>query len=263
MGRKSLITRSDYMSWKDRGEKIVMLTAYDAAFAGIMNSSGVIDVILVGDSMGMVIQGHTSTREVRMEDMLYHTEIVGRSAPDLPIIGDMPYHTFDTPDEALQNAGALIDAGADGVKIEGNKPEVVRKITAAGIPLIGHLGLLPQTATEYKVQAKDEKDAEQLVQDAIELQDYGAAAIVLEAVPRSLAARVTGMLQIPTIGIGAGPDCDGQVLVMHDMLGLTRVRLPKFVKQYARLDEVVLRAFTDYSREVKNSGFPSDEYSYH
>ncbi len=263
MDRRSLITRSDYMSWKDAGDRIVMLTAYDAAFAGIMNSSGVIDVILVGDSMGMVVQGRDSTRDVRMEDMLYHTEIVDRSAPDLPIIGDMPFHTFDTPEEALRNAGALIDAGADGVKIEGNKPDVVRRITSAGIPLIGHLGLLPQTATAYKVQAKEKREAEQLLQDAVELQDCGAAAVVLEAVPRSLAARVTEILHIPTIGIGAGPDCDGQVLVMHDMLGLTRGRVPKFVKRYAGLDEEILQAFIEYSREVKNGEFPSDEYSYH
>jgi len=263
MSISHIITRQDYIDRKHTGDKIVMLTAYDAAFAGIMELSGEIDVILVGDSLGMVVQGHDTTRKVSLDHMLYHTEIVCRAAPSIPIIADMPFHTFDDPAEALKNAEALIKTGADGVKIEGNKAEVVRRITGGGIPLMGHLGLLPQTAVQFKVQGKDEAAAEKLMNDAVELEKNGAVAIVLECVPRSLAASVSAALRIPTIGIGAGPDCDGQVLVLHDMLGLNHGHLPKFVKQYSQLGELTRNAISEYSREVKNGTFPSDSHSYH
>jgi len=258
-----LVNRQDYIGYKKNGKKIVMLTAYDAAFAGIMEKSGTIDVILVGDSLGMVVQGHDSTRQVKLEQMVYHTEMVARAAGAIPIIGDMPFHSFDTPEKALENATKLMDAGASGVKIEGNKAGVVKKITGAGIPLMGHLGLLPQTARQFKVQAKDQTGADQLIRDAVELQESGAIAVVLECVPRSLARTVSQELDIPTIGIGAGPDCDGQVLVLHDMLGLSTGHLPKFVKRYSRLHEIISEALEEYAGEVREGSFPSDSHSYH
>jgi len=258
-----LVTRDDYIARKKSKKKIVMITAYDAAFASIMDSSGAIDVILVGDSLGMAVQGQNTTQKVRMEHMVYHTEIVARTAPSIPVIADLPYLAFEDPDEALKNAKALTAVGAKGVKIEGDKPEVVRRITSAGIPLIGHLGLLPQTARNFKVQGKDKADAERIVQEALDLQDCGAAAIVLECVPRSLAASISEALEIPTIGIGAGPDCDGQVLVVHDMLGLSSGHTAKFVKKYTDLHSTVRGALVEYADEVRKGSYPSDAHSYH
>ncbi len=263
---KKRIDKIDKQEWIDKkaaGERITMLTAYDAAFASLLSQVEGLDMILVGDSLGMVIQGHDTTRAVTMEAMLYHTEIVARSSRGVAVIGDMPYHSFDTADEALSNARRLMEAGAAAVKIEGNKPEVVSRLVQAGIPVMGHLGLLPQTAENFKVQGKDTEAADTIFKDSLELEAQGAFAVVLECVPRSLAHKITGALKIPTIGIGAGPDCDGQVLVLHDMLGLTQGYSPKFVKRFAQLDSAVVEAVQSYSDEVKSGSFPTDPYSYH
>lgn len=252
-----------FIQRKQAGERLVMLTAYDATFAGLINKIDKVDLLLVGDSLGMVIQGYSSTRQVKMRDILYHSEIVARTAPNIPVIGDMPYHSFDTPDRALENARDLMHVGVKGVKIEGNKPEVVRSLVEAGIPVMGHLGLLPQTAEQFKVQGKDAADAEQMKKDALELEEAGVFSLVLECIPRKLAAEIGEALKIPTIGIGAGPDCDGQVLVLQDMLGLTKGYLPKFVKQYVQLGDLASKALSDYADEVKQGTFPTDKNSYH
>lgn len=260
----AVIRIEDWIEKKSQGRRISMLTAYDAAFAALLAQVEGLDLILVGDSLGMVVQGHTTTRAVSMKDMLYHTEMVARTAGDtIPIVGDMPYHSFDSADEALQNARALMEAGASAVKIEGNKPEVVKRLNGDEIPVMGHLGLLPQTAEQFKVQGKDNAAAEEIYRDALELEEQGAFAVVLECVPRGLAERISAALKIPTIGIGAGPDCDGQVLVLHDMLGLTEGYLPKFVKRYAQLNAMVIEAAQQYSDDVKSGTFPTDKFSYH
>src|SRR6056297_99859 len=258
-----VIDRQEWVDKKAAGERITMLTAYDAAFASLLSQVDGLDMILVGDSLGMVIQGQDTTRAVTMDAMLYHTEIVARASQGIAVIGDMPYHSFDTADEALNNARRLMEAGASAVKIEGNKPEVVSRLVEAGIPVMGHLGLLPQTAENFKVQGKDNKTADTIFKDALELEAQGAFAVVLECVPRSLAQKITEALKIPSIGIGAGPDCDGQVLVLHDMLGLTQGYSPKFVKRFAQLDSMVIEAVQSYSDEVKSGNFPTDPYSYH
>lgn len=259
----AVINTADWTKKKAAGVKISMLTAYDSAFTALLSQVEGLDLILVGDSLGMVIQGHDTTRAVKMKDMVYHTEIVARVSSGIPVIGDMPYHSFDSPDEALENARQLMDVGASAVKIEGNKPEVVSLLCKKGIPVMGHLGLLPQTAEKFKVQGKDTEAAETIYRDALDLEAHGAFSVVLECVPRDLAQRISRAMKIPTIGIGAGPDCDGQVLVLHDMLGLTQGYLPKFVKGYAQLDKAVIDAIQRYSDEVKSGSFPTDSYSYH
>ncbi|MCF7915503.1 MAG: 3-methyl-2-oxobutanoate hydroxymethyltransferase [Spirochaetaceae bacterium] len=263
MAPNEVIDKQKWIDKKADGKRITMLTAYDAAFTSLLSQVDGLDMILVGDSLGMVIQGHDTTRAVSMDAMLYHTEIVARSGRGIPVIGDMPYHSFDTADEALMNATRLMEAGASAVKIEGNKPEVVIRLVEDGIPVMGHLGLLPQTAENFKVQGKDNEAADTIFKDALELEAQGAFAVVLECVPRSLAQKITGALKIPSIGIGAGPDCDGQVLVLHDMLGLTQGYSPKFVKRFAQLDSAVIEAVQSYSDEVKSGSFPTDPYSYH
>lgn len=260
----TVIQRDEWIEKKSQGHRISMLTAYDAAFASLLIQVKNLDMILVGDSLGMVVQGHNTTRAVRMEDMVYHTEMVARAAGNtIPIVGDMPYHSFDSADEALKNALKLMTAGAAAVKIEGNKPDVVTRLVAEGIPVMGHLGLLPQTAEQFKVQGKDNQAADEIYRDALELESHGAFALVLECIPRALAKRISAALKIPSIGIGAGPDCDGQVLVLNDMLGLTEGYLPKFVKRYAQLNAMVVEAVQQYSDEVKAGSFPNDTYSYH
>lgn len=261
--RAGIFSVEKFINLKKSGRRLVMVTAYDSAFTELINQTGAVDLILVGDSLGMVIQGHTSTREVRIEHMVYHTEIVARISKNVPVVGDLPFHTFDTPDQALESARMLIDAGAEAVKIEGSKPDVVSRLTKQGIPVMGHLGLLPQTAEKFKVQGKNIEDAEKMIHDALNLQENGAFAVVLECIPRSLGAEITSKLDIPTIGIGAGPDCDGQVLVLQDMLGLTSGYLPKFVKKFADLGSTVTMALRDYAYEVKKGSYPNDEYSYH
>jgi 3-methyl-2-oxobutanoate hydroxymethyltransferase len=259
----AVFTIEEYIRLKKKGRKLAMVTSYDSTFTRLINQVEGIDLILVGDSLGMVVQGHESTRAVTLDQMVYHTEIVARCSQHIPVVADMPYHTFDTPEEALDAAAKLMEAGAGAVKIEGNKPDVVWALAEHKIPVMGHLGLLPQTAENFKVQGKNTEDAARMLRDALELQERGAFAIVLECVPRSLGGAITKELDIPTIGIGAGPDCDGQVLVLQDLLGLTRGYLPKFVRKFADLGDSVTEALKDYAEEVKKGSFPGDEYSYH
>lgn len=248
---------------KRRGERIVMLTAYDATFASLLEQSEAIDLILVGDSLGMVVQGKHTTREVTLAQMVYHVRMVADAVSSTPIIGDLPYHTFETADEALENAHVLMQAGAWAVKFEGNHYEAARAIVEAGIPLMGHLGLLPQTAEKFSVHGKSEEEARAIEEDALQLEEAGVFSLVLESIPRGLAERVTRALSIPSIGIGAGPDCNGQVLVTHDMLGLTIGRVPKFVKKYADIGGSIREAVKSYAKEVREGSFPSDSHTYH
>lgn len=245
-----------------RKEPIVMITAYDASFASLAAEAKA-DVILVGDSLGMVVQGREHTRSVTLEQMMYHTEMVRTGAPDLPVISDLPFGTFASPEIAVTSAHGLMKAGADGVKYEGPDTGVAVALLDAGIPVMGHLGLLPQTAEQFKVQGKDEVTASRLLKESLALEKAGVFSLVLECIPLKLAKEVSNALSIPTIGIGAGPHCDGQVLVIHDMLGLTRNYLPKFVKPYGRFREMGVEAIARYRSEVKEGIFPDDRYSYH
>lgn len=243
-------------------EKIVMLTAYDFQMAKILDEVGV-DLILVGDSLGMVVQGHRDTKSVTMDDMIYHTKAVARGVKRTPIIGDMPINSYNTPEDALMNAKRFLNAGAHGVKIEGNRPEVVKALLNAKIPVMGHVGMLPQTADVYRVKGKKPEEAEQILNDALELDGLGVFSIVVECVPEGLAKRITESVKAPTIGIGAGKYCDGQVLVTNDMLGVDPSFKPKFVKLYANLNRVIKDAVTAFIKEVALGEYPSEEYTYH
>jgi 3-methyl-2-oxobutanoate hydroxymethyltransferase len=243
-------------------EKIIMLTAYDYQTAKILDEMR-IDLVLVGDSLGTVVQGHKDTKSVTMEDMIYHTRAVARGAKDTPIIGDMPINSYDTAEDGLKNALRFLDAGAHGVKIEGNKPEVAKTLMEARIPVMGHVGMLPQTAESYKVKGKTAEEAERILQDAVQLDACGVFSIVLECIPESLAERITSVVRAPTIGIGAGRYCDGQVLVTNDMLGLDEDFKPKFVKRYADLDTVVKDAVAKFRHEVLAGTYPDEEHTYH
>lgn len=243
-------------------EKIIMLTAYDYQMAKILDEVGV-DLILVGDSLGMVVQGNSDTKSVTMADMIYHTKAVARGAKNTSIIGDMPINSYNTPEDALKNAKKFIEAGAHGVKIEGNKPEIVKALIDAGIPVQGHVGMLPQMAETYRVKGKNPEEAEQILNDAIELDKLGVFSIVVECVPESLAKRITESVSAPTIGIGAGKYCDGQVLVINDLLGMDLSFKPKFVKHYAELYTVIKNAVSKFIEEVSKGIYPDDEHTYH
>lgn len=252
---------------KRDGKKITMLTAYDFLMAKILDESG-IDILLVGDSLGMVVQGSDDTLSVTLDEMIYHTKIVSRGVKRAMVIGDMPFMSFQVDaKQALINAGRLIKEGhANAVKLEGGRDVVphVQAMVKAGIPVMGHIGLTPQSVNEFggfKVQAKTEQAVRKLISDARALEDAGAFSIVLEAIPSEAARRVTEQLQIPTIGIGAGPDCDGQVLVTYDMLGYTEVNI-RFVKRYALLRDIIKGAADAYSNEVKAGEFPTSEFAY-
>jgi len=252
-----------------KAQKITCLTAYDYPTARLLDEAGV-DVILVGDSVGMVVLGHESTLPVTLEDMLHHTRAVRRGTRRALLVADMPYGSYHTDTaESLRNAVRFVkEAGAEAVKVEGGERrlELIARLTEAEIPVMGHIGLTPQSLNAlggYRVQGKTPDAAEQLVRDARAVEAAGAFAVVLEAVPRELAAQITRDLRIPTIGIGAGPDCDGQVLVIHDILGLTFNQTPKFARQYANVGEVVSNAVRAYCQDVRNGGFPSDAESYH
>ncbi|MDR1603762.1 MAG: 3-methyl-2-oxobutanoate hydroxymethyltransferase [Gracilibacteraceae bacterium] len=251
----------------EAGEKITMLTAYDYMTARAAELAGV-DTILVGDSLGMVVLGYDSTVAVTMEDMLHHLKAARRGAPETFIICDLPFMSYAEPGPALANSGRLMkEGGADAVKLEGGEhfAPVVRALTRAGIPVVGHIGLTPQTAGQlggFKVQGRDLDGARQLLRDALAIEEAGAVMIVLEAIPSQLAAAIAERLQIPTIGIGAGPDADGQVLVIHDVLGLYDRFTPKFVKQYARLQADIVLALKLYCREVKEGIFPDAAHSF-
>ena len=243
-------------------EKIVMLTAYDYQMAKILDETG-IDLILVGDSLGMVVQGHKDTKKVTMEDMLYHTRAVARGAKKTPIIGDMPINSCNTVKDGLRNAKRFLEAGAHGVKIEGNKPEVIKALINAGIPVMGHVGMLPQLSETYRVKGKNPEEAEKIFQDALELDKLGVFSIVIECVPESLAKSITEKVKAPTIGIGAGKHCDGQVLVINDLLGLDESFKPKFVKRYANLNSVIKDAVSKFVEEVHTGRYPDKEHTYH
>jgi 3-methyl-2-oxobutanoate hydroxymethyltransferase len=253
-----------------KGERrITMVTAYDFTMARLMDDAGV-DAILVGDSLGMVVQGHSSTIPVTLEEICYHTRAVARGAQYAHVVGDMPFMSFQlSPLQALESAGKLVKDGmAESVKLEGGEDvaEHVVRITRAGIPVMGHVGLTPQSVHAlggYKVQGKGRDAAARLLDDARALDAAGAYAIVLEAVPAALAAAVSAEVSVPTIGIGAGPDCDGQVLVCYDMLGMTSGRTPRFVKRFAEVGEQIRHAVADYVAEVAAGTFPAEEHCYH
>ena len=239
-------------------EKIAMLTCYDYSFAKAIG--GRADILLVGDSLGNVVLGYPKTRNVLMEDMLRHVGAVRRGAPEAFIVGDLPFGAYENEKDALGNARRLLEAGADAVKPEG-KPEIVRALAKAGIPVMAHLGLLPQTAEKFGVVGRGE-EGEKLLKESKEMEQAGAFSLVLETVPASLAKKVTQSISIPTIGIGAGKDTDGQVLVLYDLLGLFEDFKPKFVRKYARLANVVRQAVVEYSIDVKKGNFPSREESF-
>jgi 3-methyl-2-oxobutanoate hydroxymethyltransferase len=259
---------TDFMKMKQNKEKIVMLTAYDYPSAKLAEE-GKVDVILVGDSLGMVVLGYESTVSVTLEEMIHHTKAVKRGAKDTFIVVDMPFLTYHLSiNETLKNAGRLIqETGAHAVKIEG-ADEVLEKmaaITKAGIPVCAHLGLTPQSVGVlggYKVQGKDSKAARKLLDDAQKCEEAGAFMIVLECVPKQLAEEVAKSLSIPVIGIGAGVEADGQVLVFHDILGYGVDRVPKFVKQYHCLNPFIVESIQSYAAEVKDKKFPDDQHSF-
>jgi 3-methyl-2-oxobutanoate hydroxymethyltransferase len=245
-----------------------MLSLYDFPFARLAEQAG-IDIILVGDSLGMVVHGFDSTVPVRLDDIIYHSRAVRRGAPRTHIVADMPFLTYhvDTP-RAVENAGRLMqDGGADSVKLEGGREiaERVAAIVRAGIPVMGHIGLTPQSAGAlggFRVQGRDAASARQILDDAHAIADAGAFATVVEVIPAELGAMITEQIDIPTIGIGAGPDCDGQVLVAHDMLGLQERIIGRFAKVYAEAGNVIEQAFAGYASEVQAGTFPNDEHSY-
>ena len=262
------MTVPDLERYKRENKKVIVVTAYDALFTRIVEQAG-IEAILVGDSLGIVVQGKPNTLTVTMEDMLYHTRLVAGAAQKSLVIGDMPFMSYQAgKEEALRNAGRFLQAGAHAVKLEGGAAMLdrVEAMTRVGIPVVGHLGMTPQSINQYggyKVQGKGKDQAKALVADAKALQESGAIAIVLEAVPAKLARAITDQLTIPTIGIGAGPHCDGQVLVLYDLLGLFDDFVPKFVKPYAHLKADALQALRRYKEEVEQGKFPSDSESYH
>ena len=257
----------DFEKMKQAGEKISMLTAYDYPSAQWVEAAGV-DTILVGDSLGMVVLGYDSTVPVTMEEMLHHTKAARRGAPQTFVIADMPFMSYATLELGIMNAGRLIkEGGADAVKLEGGSEiaPIVHALTRAGIPVVGHIGLTPQTANQlggFKVQGRDLDSAKQIVKDGHAIEQAGAFLLTLEAIPRQVAAQITAELKIPTIGIGAGQDCDGQVLVYHDILGLFERFRPKFVKQYAQLGQDAVIAMKEFNKEVKSSTFPAEEHTF-
>ena len=262
------ITVNTLMKMKEEKNKITMLTAYDYSTAKIMDESG-IDMILVGDSLGMVVLGYEDTLSVTMEDMIHHTAAVARGAKNAMVVGDMPFMSYQTSVyDAVVNAGRLMKEGrADAVKLEGGKevcPQI-EKITSAGIPVVGHIGLTPQALNAlggFRVQGKDEDAAKKLLADAYAVQEAGACAVVLECVPAKLAELVSQKLDIPTIGIGAGAGCDGQVLVYQDMLGMFDNFKPKFVKEFANVGSLMREGFSSYIKECKEGTFPALEHTF-
>ena len=263
-----MMTIPDLQRYKRDQKKVIVVTAYDALFARLLEQAG-IEAMLVGDSLGVVVQGKSNTLSVTMEDMLYHTKLVADAAQQSLVIGDMPFMSYQaSKEEALRNAGRFLQAGAHAVKLEGGRvmADRIEAMTQVGIPVFGHLGMTPQSVNQYggyKVQGKSTERAKTLVSDAKTLEEAGAVAVVLEAIPAALAKTITEQLSIPTIGIGAGPHCDGQVLVLYDLLGLFDEFAPKFVKPYAHLRADALQALRRYKEEVEQGKFPSDSESYH
>jgi 3-methyl-2-oxobutanoate hydroxymethyltransferase len=262
------ITTRNLRVMKNAGTKITALTAYDFLMAQILDRSG-IDIILVGDSVGMVVQGLETTVTVTMEHMLYHASVVSRGVERALVVGDLPFMSYQVnSDEALRNAGAMVkQSHVEAVKLEGGSSvcNTTERLVTAGIPVMGHLGLTPQSIHKfgsYRVRATTDEEADQLREDAISLQQAGAFAIVVEKVPASLAREISTNLEIPVIGIGAGPGCDGQILVSHDMLGLYTRFHPRFVRRYAQMGEEMLSAFKHYADDVRSGEFPAADESY-
>jgi 3-methyl-2-oxobutanoate hydroxymethyltransferase len=266
--KKKCTTVLDLQTMKARGEKIAVLTAYDYPFARIMDQAG-IDVILVGDSAGSVVAGYDNTLPVTMDEMIYHTRAVARSAEKALVVADMPFMSYQVDlADARRNAGRLVkEGGAHAVKLEGGVPvaETIRTIVAMDVPVVAHIGLTPQSVHRmggFRVQGREDAQANQLLADARAVAEAGACAVVLEGIPASLAAEITAELSIPTIGIGAGVACDGQVLVIHDILGLCEKYSPKFVKRYADVSGIIREGIDEYIREVKEGSFPGPEHSF-
>jgi len=262
------ITVRDFLKKKAEKKKITMLTAYDYPFAKIVDETG-IDAIIVGDSVGMVVQGLENTLPVTMDEMIYHTKIVSRAVKNALVIGDLPFMSYQVSiEDAVRNAGRFLkDAGASAVKIEGGAEVAphIRAMTKSDIPVMAHIGLTPQSIHRmggYKVQGKTEESAKRLIEEAHIVEDAGAFSLLIEAIPMGLAKKITEELSIPTIGIGAGPYCDGQVLVLHDVIGLFERFLPRFAKRYANLRDEALNAIRVYKEEVEKGIFPTEEQSF-
>jgi len=258
----------DLLEKKRNGERIVMLTVYDATMARLLDRAG-IDIFLVGDSLGMVIEGHETTLPVTLDAMLHHTRAVARGTKHAFVVADMPFLTYQvTVSEAVRNGGRLIqEGGAAAVKLEGGRAvlEVIERLVDAGVPVMGHLGLMPQHVHQlsgFRMQAKDQRDADRLIEEARMIEQAGAFSLVLESIPDEVAACVTSELGIPTIGIGAGPHCDGQVLVSYDAFGLNVESVPPFAKQYAQLGDLMLEAAKEYAAEVRDGRFPPSRRSH-
>ena len=267
MGRK--MTVPEIRSMKEKGEKVVCLTAYDYCFARILDQSGV-DLLLVGDSLGSVVQGHDNTLPVTVDDVIYHTRAVIRGRRRALVVSDMPFMTFQLGvDEAKRNAGRLVqEGGAESVKLEGGVTQAatIEALVKMGVPVMGHVGLTPQSVHQfggYRIQGRGEADARAILDDAMAVEQAGAFAVVLEGIPVQLAREITQRVSIPTIGIGAGLHCDGQILVVHDMLGLFDDFTPKFVKRYANLKETIGGAVQSYMEEVRTEAFPAEEHTFH
>jgi 3-methyl-2-oxobutanoate hydroxymethyltransferase len=265
---RSKVTSSTLFEKKQNHEPITCLTAYDYADARLVDEAGV-DMILVGDSLGMVMLGYENTLPVTVDEMLHHTRAVRRGVKRAFLIADMPFASYHVSGkDAIRNAARFIKAGAEAVKIEGGekRAHLVERLVDAEIPVVGHIGLTPQSLHAmggYKVQGKTLKAVEQLMHDALALERCGSCCVVLEGIPREVAALITQEIEIPTIGIGAGPECDGQVLVFHDVLGLTFAPPAKFVRRYADLDSIISKAVRAYADDVKARAYPSDAESYH
>jgi 3-methyl-2-oxobutanoate hydroxymethyltransferase len=266
--RGRVVTTRTVLTMKQSGEKIAMLTAYDFLVARLMDEVGV-DVILVGDSLGNVVQGHPTTLPVTVDDMIYHAKAVKRAVTNALLVVDMPFMSYQTSvDDAVNNCGRVMkEVGAGAVKLEGGRyvADIVKHLVTIGIPVMGHLGLTPQAINKfgtYEVRAREKKEATEVLRDAKLLSDAGVFSIVLEKIPSSLAKKISQSVPVPTIGIGAGPHCDGQVLVVYDMLGLTEEFRPRFVRRYAEMADELRSAFGRYIADVKSRGFPTRKESY-
>jgi 3-methyl-2-oxobutanoate hydroxymethyltransferase len=263
---RSAVTVPKLQAMREAGDKIVMLTCYDASFAALLDRAGV-DSLLIGDSLGNVLQGQSTTLPVTLDDIAYHTACVARARPSALIVADMPFGTYGTPADAYANAVKLMQSGAQMVKLEGGEwlAETVRFLVERAVPVCAHVGLTPQSVHAFggfKVQGKTESGAAQLLRDARAMQDAGAQLLVMEAMPTLLAAEVTKQLRIPTIGIGAGVECSGQVLVLHDMLGIFPGKRPRFVKDFMQGQPSILAAVEAYVRAVKDGIFPGPEHTF-
>jgi 3-methyl-2-oxobutanoate hydroxymethyltransferase len=263
------VTTLRLQEMKKAGIKISCLTAYDYTTAKIIDEAG-IDLILVGDSLGNIVQGNETTISVSLDDTIYHTKYVARAANRALVVGDMPFMTYQvTSNEAFRNAGRLMkETGCHAVKLEGGNDVVldaVKRMTGSGIPVMGHLGLTPQSINQfgsYRARGKDKDEADRIFEDSLKLQEAGAFAVVLEKIPADLGKRISEELEIPVIGIGAGPHCDGQILVYTDMLGITKDFSPRFVRRYADLHDTITDAVKQYGEDIRSGGFPNQDESY-